>query len=62
MTQEQVENIIKQGENLTIEFKKAANGLPKSMFETMCAFLNKSGGYILLGVNDDKSIEGFSVR
>lgn len=38
MTTKQVENLIRQGENITIEFNKAANGLPKSMFETMCAF------------------------
>lgn len=61
MTIEQVQKIIKQGEGLTVEFKNAANGLPKSMFETMCSFLNKSGGYILLGVNDDRTIEGLDI-
>ena len=41
-----------------MEFKKAETQLPGSLFETICAFLNRNGGVILLGVKDDKSIEG----
>jgi ATP-dependent DNA helicase RecG len=28
----------------------------------VCAFLNRSGGNILLGVNDDKTIEGVNQK
>ncbi len=53
-----IKNLIEQGDGLTIEFKKAKEELPSNLFETVCAFLNRNGGNILLGVNDDKTIEG----
>lgn len=53
-----IQQIIEQGEGLTIEFKRAKDQLPANLFETVCAFLNRSAGNILLGVNDDKTIEG----
>jgi ATP-dependent DNA helicase RecG len=53
-----IQHLIDQGEGLTIEFKRAKDQLPSNLFETVCAFLNHSGGHILLGVNDDKSIDG----
>jgi len=30
-------NIIKEGENVTVEFKTAKNKLPSNLFETICA-------------------------
>ena len=35
--------IIKDGENVYTEFKEANNKLPKNLFETVCAFLNRNG-------------------
>ncbi len=60
MTPKKIKHIIAQGEGLTIEFKKAKNKLPNTLFETICAFLNRSGGEILLGVHDNKTIEGIN--
>jgi predicted HTH transcriptional regulator len=60
MNTKQLQNIISQGEGLTVEFKKAKNQLPNNLFETVCAFLNRSGGEILLGVHDDRTIEGIN--
>lgn len=56
--QEEIKNIISIGENTNIEFKLASSTLPKSIFETVCAFLNTAGGYIILGVSDNKEIIG----
>jgi ATP-dependent DNA helicase RecG len=53
-----IKSIIAQGEGLNIEFKKAYEALPRNVFETICAFLNRKGGYILLGVADNGNIEG----
>ena len=50
--------IIREGEGIKTEFKVARNKLPKSLFETVCAFLNTKGGIILLGVDDNGKITG----
>ena len=58
ITSDKIKEIINQGESLTVEFKKSHDSLSRSVFETICAFLNRKGGYILLGVNDNGTIEG----
>ena len=45
-------------ENITTEFKECRNKLPKNLFETICAFLNRMGRDIFLGVADDGTITG----
>lgn len=46
-------NIINQKEKATTEFKKGENNLPENLFETICAMLNRNGGHIFLGVDDN---------
>ena len=58
ITTEKIKSIIAQGEGLHVEFKKSRDSLSRSVFETICAFLNRKGGHILLGVNDHGTIEG----
>ncbi len=58
MNKGKVKHIILQGEGISIEFKKVVSELPKSLFETVCAFLNCKGGEILLDVDDNKNIIG----
>lgn len=50
--------LITQGEGISIEFKECKDSLPKSIFETLCSFLNRFGGDIFLGVADDGTILG----
>jgi ATP-dependent DNA helicase RecG len=48
-------------ENLELEFKTAAIGMPSGLWDTVSAFANTHGGTILLGVREDKekiSIDG----
>lgn len=58
MDSKKLQNIIAQGEGITVEYKKANRKLSDNLFETVCAFLNRNGGEILLGVDDDKNVLG----
>lgn len=53
-----IKKLLQQKEGVNLEFKEATNSLPKTIFETICAFLNTEGGTILLGVTDDGSVKG----
>ena len=41
-------------ENANLEFKESVDSLPKSFWETYSSFANTSGGYVLLGVSENK--------
>lgn len=51
-------SLIGQGDGIKLEFKEADHALPDNFFETVCAFLNRDGGTILLGVEDDGTVCG----
>ena len=43
MTQQQLQSIILNGENTTVEFKKCTTELTHSVFETVCSFFKSDG-------------------
>lgn len=45
--------IIPDSESLHVEFKEAKSKLPKTLFDSVCAFLNTDGGTIYIGVSDN---------
>ena len=49
--------IIAQGESDTVAFKKST-ALVQQIVETVCAFANTHGGYVLVGVQDDGKVVG----
>jgi ATP-dependent DNA helicase RecG len=55
-----VEALAKQGESIGLEFKTSTAKL-HSVFETICAFLNGSGGTVLIGVKNNGQIIGQNV-
>lgn len=55
---ENIHKLINQGEGLTLEFKESRNDLNRNVYETVCAFLNRNGGTLLLGVRDSGEILG----
>jgi ATP-dependent DNA helicase RecG len=58
MVENKIRTIINDGEGLRIEFKTCSTAVPKNVYHTVCAFLNRYGGEILLGVTDKGQIEG----
>ena len=58
MTVKEIEKLIKDGEKINIEFKESKSALTRDIFDTVCAFNNRNGGHILLGVKDNKEIIG----
>lgn len=58
MNQEQLKALIADGESLTVEFKQSRTKLNKDVFESVCAFLNRSGGHLFLGVEDQGNLVG----
>ena len=58
MNNAKFKTIISNGESLTVEFKESKTQLNKDVYETVCAFSNRAGGDIFLGVKDDGTIVG----
>lgn len=62
MTNEEIVQTIKTGENIRTEFKRCGNGIEHDVFETVCSFSNRFGGDIFCGVEDDGKIVGVSPK
>jgi ATP-dependent DNA helicase RecG len=56
----QLAALVKEGEGPALEFKRSTGELKEGM-QTLCAFLNGSGGRVLFGVRPEGTIEGQSV-
>lgn len=55
---EKVETLLKKGEGVSVEFKETRQALNRDVYETVCAFLNRHGGTLLLGVTDRGALAG----
>lgn len=55
---ERLKALLAKGEGIDVEFKTCREQLSRNVYETVCAFLNRHGGTILLGVRDDGFPEG----
>ncbi|MBI2191318.1 MAG: ATP-binding protein [Planctomycetes bacterium] len=56
----QLAALVIQGEGAALEFKRSTGELKEGM-QTLCAFLNGSGGTVLFGIRPDGTIEGQEV-
>lgn len=52
MTTELMRQLLSKDEKITIEYKECQNGIYDDVYETVCSFSNRYGGYIIMGVND----------
>ncbi len=58
MTEAEALKLIESGESNTVEFKKSTKEITKDIYDTVCAFSNRAGGHIFLGISDDGLITG----
>ena len=58
MKEEQFIKLAKKGEGFQTEYKTCTEQISESLYETVCSFLNHSGGQILVGVKDNGEIIG----
>jgi predicted HTH transcriptional regulator len=57
MNLEQLNNLIFEGEGLTVEFKRKVSS-PEKIARAMIAFANTHGGVLIFGIDDDGSVVG----
>lgn len=57
LSEEDLRTLVEGGEGRELEFKR---GLPRDerLARTLCAFANTRGGWLLVGVNDNRSVYG----
>ena len=54
-----IENLIRNGESKTVEFKAGFN---KETIETVVAFSNTRGGVIIIGVDNQGNMKGLDIK
>jgi len=58
LSKEELLEIIDKGEGHSTEFKKSTTDITKDVYESICAFSNRDGGHVFLGVKDNGEILG----
>jgi ATP-dependent DNA helicase RecG len=58
MDVKELKQLINKGENSFVEFSRCTTELTDSVFQSICSYLNKDGGIILVGVHDFGRIVG----
>jgi ATP-dependent DNA helicase RecG len=59
MTEKEIKSILKKGEGLSIEFKSSFN---TETIETLVAFANTNGGYVILGISNELKVIGVLIN
>ena len=62
MNADKFKNDLMIGETSSIEFKRCGNEVEHDVFESICAFLNRFGGDVYLGVLNDGTVVGVNAR
>jgi ATP-dependent DNA helicase RecG len=58
MTLEELDIILAKGEDTHTEYKQASTKVPGSFYDTIVSFLNREGGIIVLGADDNGKATG----
>ncbi|RKX19730.1 MAG: AAA family ATPase [Candidatus Zixiibacteriota bacterium] len=57
-TVDSIRRLLGSGESISVEFKESSIAIPQNTYETVCSFLNRHGGKILLGIDDSGTVLG----
>ena len=60
MTPDKLKQLLAHPEGTIIEYKKSQESLTRSVYASICAFLNRRGGHVVLGANNDGTIVGIN--
>lgn len=58
MGEKELLELIGKGECHITEFKKSTTDITKDVYESICAFSNRDGGHVFLGIKDNGEILG----
>ena len=58
MIVDKLKRVLAVGETVAVEFKRCGNGISADTYESVCSFLNRFGGDIYLGIEDNGVIYG----
>jgi ATP-dependent DNA helicase RecG len=58
MTIDELNKILERGEDTHTEYKQSRTKTPGDLYETVCSFLNREGGVIVLGADDNGKVTG----
>lgn len=61
LTAEQIKGLVKEGEGYNVDFKRSVPSKVKELSEEVTGFANASGGYILIGVDNENNILSASI-
>ena len=62
MTPQEVRKTISKHEGISVELKECTQGIHPSVYESVCSFLNRLGGIIIMGVSDKGEILGIDEK
>ena len=62
MTLEKIKELLSNREKITVEYKEAKSAIPENVYETVCSFSNRYGGYIIFGADDDGKVIGINPK
>ena len=58
MDEKKLKTVLQIGETIAVEFKRCSNRIENDVYQSVCSFLNRFGGDIFLGVEDDGTVCG----
>ena len=54
-----LQNALLIGENIAVEFKRCDKGIGTETYKSVCSFLNRFGGDIYLGIEDNGTVTNY---